>query len=173
MRAALYRAEAVVLKGSEFGEADRLITCLTPDRGLVRAVARGARRPHSRLGGVLLPFAHVDLLCWRGRSLDGISQAELREGFRPLRESLARMARAAFACELAGALVPERQASPAAFRLLLSALRALVESAHPDRVLLAYTLQAVSLAGFQPRLDACAACGRDLPPTAALWWSPG
>lgn len=161
---ALYKTEAVVLRAEEFGEAHRLVTLLTPERGLVRAVAKGARRPTSRLGGVLQPFTHVRLLLWRGRSLDGVSQAEVRRAFRPLREDLQRMAAAIYACELAAEMLGQAQGEgavqegAAVFRLLLAVLGLLGAGYRSDLVLRYFELHLLRLAGFGPLFDHCPAC---------------
>lgn len=162
----LYRTEAIVLKASDFGEAHRLVTLLTPGRGRLRAVAKGVRRPTSRLAAALLPFTHARLLLWEGRSLDGVSQAEIRRSFRPLREDLGRMARAFYACELTDELVPEGVEAGGAFRLLLSTLGLLAFGPRTDLPLRYLELHLLRLTGHLPRLDACAACGRAVAPPA-------
>ena len=60
------------------GEADRIITLYTPDRGKVRAVVKGARRAKSRKGGFLQPLTHVRVSMAEGRSLDQVVEAEDR-----------------------------------------------------------------------------------------------
>lgn len=171
---ALYKAEAVVLRAEPFGEAHRLITLLTPLQGRLRAVAKGARRPVSRLGPALQPFTHCRLLLWQGRSLDGISQAEVCQSYRPIRSDLTLMAAALYACELAGELVPERPESQretaAAFRLMLAFLDLLAGGARPDLAVRYCQLHLLSLAGFRPRFDRCPLCGGPL--AGAAWFSP-
>ena len=77
----LYRDAGVVLRTHKLGEADRIITLLTRERGLVRAVAKGVRKTSSRFGGRLEPFMHVDLQLAEGRSLDIITQVETLNPF--------------------------------------------------------------------------------------------
>ncbi|HEX6989777.1 MAG TPA: DNA repair protein RecO, partial [Bacillota bacterium] len=124
---ALYRCEGVVLRARDLAEADRLVILYTPDRGKHRAVARGARRPRSRLASGIQPFTRALYLCWRGRSLDGISQVEVIEGFAPLRTDLERLAAATYACELIDAITQESDPQPRLFALLVFTLRALAE----------------------------------------------
>ena len=71
-----YRAEAIVLRTHKLGEADRIITFLTRERGKVRAVAKGVRRTKSKFGARLEPFSRVDLLLHEGKNLHIITQAE-------------------------------------------------------------------------------------------------
>ena len=90
-----YRTEAVVLRRKDFGEADRVLTLLTPEHGKVRVVAKGIRKPASRKAGHLDLFMRSKLLVAKGRDLDIITQAETMSAYRPLREYLLRGAYAA------------------------------------------------------------------------------
>lgn len=125
---ALYRCEGVVLRTRDLAEADRLVIMYTPDRGKHRAVARGARRPRSRLAAGIQPFTRAMYLCWKGRNLDGISQVEVVEGFAPLRTSLERLAAATYACELIDAVTQDNDPQPRLYALLVFTLRALAET---------------------------------------------
>ncbi|HWV27987.1 MAG TPA: DNA repair protein RecO, partial [Aeromicrobium sp.] len=77
----LYRDTGVVLRVHKLGEADRIITLLTRERGLVRAVARGVRKTSSRFGARVEPFMHVALQLAEGRTLDTITQVETIDAF--------------------------------------------------------------------------------------------
>ena len=81
----LYRADAIVLKRTDVGEADRIITLYTPHHGKLRAIAKGVRKTTSRLAGHLELFtsAHVQLA--RGRELEVITQSMTEEAYRGLR----------------------------------------------------------------------------------------
>src|ERR687883_716038 len=87
-RQRLYRTPAVVLKRTDLGEADRIVTLFTRDHGKIRAVAKGVRRTTSRSAGHLEPFILTDLSLAVGKELDVISQAETRNAFREVREDL-------------------------------------------------------------------------------------
>src|SRR5947208_2481516 len=71
----LYRETGVVLRTIRLGEADRIVTLLTPGRGKVRAVAKGVRKTKSKFGARLEPTSHVALLLYEGRELDIVTQA--------------------------------------------------------------------------------------------------
>ncbi|MFQ5886561.1 MAG: DNA repair protein RecO, partial [Anaerolineae bacterium] len=85
-RERLYRAEAIVLRRMNLGEADRLLTLYTPEWGKIRVVAKGVRKPTSRKAGHLELFTHSRLLIAKGRSLDIVTQAETITPFLPLRK---------------------------------------------------------------------------------------
>ena len=75
----VYSTEAITLRRTDFGEADRILTLFTPTYGKVHAIAKGARRTTSRLAGHLEPFTRTQLLLASGRDLDIVTQAEGRE----------------------------------------------------------------------------------------------
>ncbi len=158
-----YKTDAIVLRNESFADAHSLVTLLTATHGKLRAVAKGARRPVSRLGPALLPFNHCRLLLWQGRSLDGISQAEVVSSFSPLREDLGKIAAAMYISELVNELVPERSGpdreTAAFFRLTLALLNILESGLCQDLALHYGELHMLSLAGFRPRLNLCGACG--------------
>lgn len=164
----LYREQGVVLRTIRLGEADRIVTLLTPGRGKVRAVAKGVRKTKSRFGSRLEPLTHVSLLMYEGRNvgagasspLDLVTQAETIEHFRPVREDLDRLTKATTLLEVSDQLAQERQAHPRLYQMLLGALRAL--AAHDSVILVpAFFLKLLSAEGYHPVLDRCASCGSD------------
>ena len=157
-----YRSEAIVLRRKNFGEADRLLTLLTPELGKVRVVAKGVRKLRSRKAGHLELFNCAKLLLARGRDLDIVTQAETVSAYRPLREDLLRGAYASYAVELLDRFTPEAQENRELYALLRQALRWFAES--PDLALTAryYELHLLGLAGFQPQLRRCVVCGNTL-----------
>ncbi|MGH2769958.1 MAG: DNA repair protein RecO [Actinomycetota bacterium] len=163
----LYKDEAVVLRTMRLGEADRIVTFLGRANGKIRAVAKGIRKTKSRFGGRLEPFSQVSLVLWRGRSsLDIVTQAEVVEPFRRVREDLEAFALGQVMLEAVDRLVQERERVPRVFTLVVDGLHAL--GASPSPQLLAWFLLRLSgLAGFAPHLERCAECR-----APAGWFSP-
>ncbi|MDR1449629.1 MAG: DNA repair protein RecO [Propionibacteriaceae bacterium] len=167
---ATYNDEGVVLRTFKLGESDRVITLLTRQHGLVRAVAKGVRRTSSRFGARLEPFSQVDVQIVERRSLGIITQAVSRQLLgQPLLGDYPRYTAAAAMAETASRLVPE-EGTPAVqqYRLLTGALRALsagtADGQRPAPMILdSYLLRALATAGYAPVLDGCAACGRPGP----------
>jgi len=153
----LYRDEGIVLRTIRLGEADRIVTFVTPGHGKVRAVAKGVRKTKSRFGGRLEPTSHVTLLLYEGRELDIVTQAETLEVHRVLREDLDRLSAAVRLLEAVDQVAQERQPARRLYQMLLGALRALAARNAPLLVA-AFELKLLSLEGFHPRLDACASC---------------
>lgn len=155
----LYKDEAVVLRTMRLGEADRIVTFVTRASGKVRAVAKGIRRTKSRFGGRLEPFTQVSLVLWRGRSgLDTITQAEVVEPFRRIREDLDRFSLGEVMLEATDQVVQEREELPQAFSLLVQSLNHLAMEGSPA-VLVTFLLRLSRVAGFAPVLVRCAECG--------------
>lgn len=170
MRERVYRTEALILRRSDFGEADRLLLLATPG-GKRRVVAKGVRKTTSKLAGHLELFTHANLLLAVGRNLDLVTQSETLNGHGTLRTSLPRLSCAYYAAELYDRFTEEDDESQQIFELLVAILGALDQSAHPDLVLRAYELRLLHLAGYRPHLHYCAVCGVRLSPEAE-YFSP-
>ncbi|MCW2770193.1 MAG: repair protein RecO [Aeromicrobium sp.] len=165
-RVSLYRDAGIVLRVHKLGEADRIITLLTRQRGLVRAVAKGVRKTTSRFGGRLEPFMHVELQLAEGRSLDIITQVETINAFaKDLGADYAAYTAGTAMLETAERLVQEDgEPATAQLQLLTGALRALTQGRYtPSLILDSYQLRALSIAGYAPTFDGCARCGSEGP----------
>ena len=114
-----FRAEAVVLRHSNWGEADRLLTLYTREQGKLRAVAKGVRKIRSHKAGHLEPFTHITLQLARSRDLPIVTQVETIDPYLPLREDLTRTGYAAYVLELLDRFTYEEEGgSPKLFSLL-------------------------------------------------------
>jgi DNA repair protein RecO (recombination protein O) len=154
MRDRIYRTEALILRRTDVGEADRVLLIATP-RGKQRIVARGVRKTTSRLAGGVELFTHVTLLLAIGRNLDIVTQAHVLSALHGVRGSLERLSCAYYMAELYDALVQGELEQPAFFRLLVTALEALDSTNNSDLVLRAYELRMLHCAGYRPQLHRC------------------
>lgn len=160
-----FRAEAVVIRHSDFGEADRLLTLYTREHGKVRAIAKGARKIASRKAGHLEPFTRVKLQLARGRDLLIVTQAETIEAYTSLREDLVLTGYAAYALELLDRFVPDEDvALPPLYRLLTETLSRLAAEPVPWLTIRSYEMRLLDLLGFRPKLFECANCGNEIQP---------
>lgn len=148
---------ALVLKQSPIGEADRVLTLLTDTHGKLRAVARGIRRPKSRMAGHLEPLMYSRLMLVRGRAMPVVTGVETIQGFSKLRTNLEATARALICVELAEAFSPEEQANPSVLVLLLETLE-WIEAGEGDRILRYFELQMLQRTGYMPELQRCVTC---------------
>lgn len=157
---AQYRDEGVVIRTIRLGEADRIVTMVSPEHGKIRAVAKGVRKTKSRIGARLEPLSHVSLLCWQGRELDVVTQVELIDAFRPVREDLHRLGAAMTMLEVVEQFSLEHHPMPELFTMLVRALETLERSGAP-MLLGAFCWKVLALEGFAPIVDGCARCGQD------------
>ena len=131
----LYRDDAVVLRQHKLGEADRIVTLLTRQHGLVRAVAKGVRRTKSKFGARLEPFAHIDVQLYPGRNLDIVTQVQTLDAFGgDIVDDYGRYTTACAVLETAERLAGEERApAPRLHQLTVGALRAVGEPGTPRR----------------------------------------
>lgn len=161
MRERVYRTEAVIIRRSDLGEADRLLTLITPT-GKRRVVAKGARKTISRLAGHIELFTHASMLLAVGRNLDIVTQSVILHSFDSLRADLRRIGAAYYAAELIDRLTEEEDENRPAFELLVATLEALDTTRSPDLVLRFYELRLLGYLGYRPQLYHCAACQETL-----------
>lgn len=160
----VYKAEGIVLRHADMGEADRLITLFTPFRGKVRGVAKGARKPTSKLAGHLEPFTCTSVLIARGRNLDLITQAQTVRSFIEVRENLRLVLYASYAVELVERSTEWESENKPLFNLLLRYLSYLGTAQRLETGLRAFELEALESLGYRPQLDKCVVCSRPLKP---------
>lgn len=158
-----YPLRALVLRKTKLGETDIILTLLADDGRQVRAVAKGLRRPGSKFGGRLEPYAVVDLLLHTGKSLEVVSEARSIAPHAELREDLDRSAAAAVVADLLDKISVEGQAEPRLFALSVTTLDVMVD-APPEalpRLAVAFLVKALAMHGYRPELESCAACAGD------------
>ncbi|MCV7254764.1 DNA repair protein RecO [Mycolicibacterium fluoranthenivorans] len=157
----LYRDRAVVLRQHKLGEADRIVTLLTRENGVVRAVAKGVRRTRSKFGARLEPFAHIDVQLHPGRNLDIVTQVQSIDAFAvDIVNDYGRYTCACAVLETAERLAGEEHAPvPELHSLTVAALRAVAAGRRPRELVLdSYLLRAMGIAGWAPALAECARC---------------
>ncbi len=179
-----YSTEAIILKRSDLGEADRIVTMFTPYKGKFHAIAKGSRRPVSKLAGHLELLNRSQLQVAVGRNLDIITQAEVRENFLRLRAELWHMTCGFYLAELVDRFVEERVPHSDIYTLLLQTLRyldadagALAQERARDAssaeaqtngktpLLLRYfELHLLTAVGYAPSLQTCVSCASELLP---------
>ena len=166
-RPRVYKTEGIVLRSMDLGEADRVLTVLTPRLGKLRVIAKGVRRPRSRIGGALEPFSDVQLVLAVGRTFDVVTSSSLEDAHLGLRNDLLSTAAAWYVVELADRFCEGGADSHDAFRLLaqaLSALDAPPEDVTRDVVARWFELHLLDAMGFRPELTACIECGDAIEP---------
>ncbi|MBA3587111.1 MAG: DNA repair protein RecO [Chloroflexi bacterium] len=166
-RPRVYKTEGIVLRSMNLGEADRVLTVLTPRLGKLRVIAKGVRRTRSRIGGALEPFSDVQLVLAVGRTWDVVTSSSLEDPHLGLRNDLHSTAAAWYVIELADRFCEGSADSHEAFRLLAQALSALdAPPAEVTREVVArwFELSLLNAMGFRPELARCLECGAQIEP---------
>lgn len=117
-----YKTEAVILKRTSLGEADRILTVYSKHYGKIKALAKGVRKINSRRGGSVESFNHVALFLVKGKNLDLLTEAQTISSFKAWRKDLLKVGLAFYFCELVDKLTPEGQANQEVFELLKTTL---------------------------------------------------
>jgi DNA repair protein RecO (recombination protein O) len=156
-----------VLRGRPLGEADRIMTLFTSERGKLDAVAKGIRRAKSHLAGRLEFGNECEFGMHAGRSLDVIVSAHILHAPWSRLVEPERFAAAALVAELVDAFCEPDMALPAAYALLTGMIEAIEGSAHPRGLLPRFSLRLLDVLGLAPPSDACVRCGRSLGSGAA------
>jgi DNA repair protein RecO (recombination protein O) len=163
-RARIYRTEGIVLARRDWGEADRLITLLTPEFGKIRVLAPGARKPSSRKSGHLELFTRGRFVMAKGRTFDKITQAETMAYYPALREELAQVSAAYLLVELVDRFLEEHDENPLLYTLLDETLERLNGDEPTALALRFFEVKLLGYVGYQPQLFECQLCGSDLEP---------
>jgi DNA repair protein RecO (recombination protein O) len=158
-RLRVYRVSSVVVRQRDLGEADRILTLYTRERGKLSAVAKGIKRPQSKLAGSLQLFSHADVQLAAGRSLEVVTQARAVDVFYHLRAEMDRFAHACYAAELLDVLTDEGMPDSALFDLILSTLTALNSGADAATLIRGFEVKLLTRLGYGPELEACVSCG--------------
>lgn len=161
----LVDTEAIILRTYKLAEADKIFICLTQKNGLVRGVARGARRLKSRFGASLEPFTHVAISYFEkeGRELVSLRQAEIIRSHFDLAGNSETVAALEYLSELALEFSPPNEPNERMFRMVRACVEAIsLTPANLPAIVRYYELWTLRLAGFLPDLRTCGRCRRRL-----------
>ncbi len=170
-----FRTAAIILKRRDFGEADRLLTILTPMHGKQDVVAKGARKLTSQKMGHVELFTCADMLIHTGRDLGVAAQAEMIMPFNALREDLTRGAYAAYCAELVDRFTGDGEDDTnRLFNLTRDTLERIDQETDPRLAVRYFEVHLLDVSGFRPELQFCAA-GREplLPQDQVFSYSEG
>ncbi len=158
------QTEAIIIKKIKLGEADRILTLYTPHLGKIRAVAKGVRRPRSKLAGHLELLTHSLVSLARGRNLDTITGSQTINGFLPLKSDLWLTSCALYTAEVVDQFTADGVENYPLFQLLLETMHRLCRSGDNDLALRYFELHLVNEVGYRPELQQCVSCHSRLKP---------
>ena len=160
-----FRADSIVLKHRDYGEADRLLTLFTRQKGKITAIAKGVRKVRSQKGGHLEPFTHASLLLATGRTWYLVSQAEAQDIYPNLTKDLEILGYASYLVELVDRFTYEEEENSPIFNLLRNSLGRLDSGEHPAPLVVRYfEIRLLDLLGFRPELKSCVVTSNQIEP---------
>ncbi len=167
-----YQTEAIIIKKARLGEADRILTLYTPHLGKIQAVAKGVRRPRSKMSGHLELLTHSLIPLARGRNIDTVTGSQTINSFLPLKSELWLNACALYATELINLFTADHIENEPLFQLLLDTLQRLCQSRDTELTLRYFEIHLLDNVGYRPQLRECTSCHSPLKETVNIF-SPG
>ncbi|MBI2762614.1 MAG: DNA repair protein RecO [Chloroflexi bacterium] len=167
-----YTTDAIVLSRFDYGEADRILTILTPGSGKIKAITKGIRRQTSRIGGSLEPFAELRLALAHGRTFDVVTQVEVLHPWLNLRDDLVSFGTASYLAELAERTQEERHVAESIYLLLKRGYELLDSGMAAARAARWFEMHLADELGVRPEVDRCVECGRLLEANERYRWVP-
>lgn len=155
----LHKWEGIVLKSRSYGESNKIVTLMTREAGKVTVMARGAKKPTSRLAGITQTFMHGMYIVQRTSGMGTLQQGEHLASMRHIQTDIIATAYASYIVELVDRLVEEGGQDPYAYEVLQQALYAIEEEYDPEAIALFADWKLLPYTGVQPILHACASCG--------------
>ena len=166
--------QGIVLRETNYKEADKILTVLTRDWGKRTVKARGCRRKNSKLTAASQLLVYSELTLSERGEFTTLTEADPLEQFWSVRQDLETLALASYFAEVAEASAQEGETCPELLSLLLNCLYALDTLKKPRALVKAvFELRLLCLTGYEPLLDACAVCGAPEPLRARLHLSKG
>ena len=167
------KTEAIVLKRLKFGDTSKIVTLYTKDYGKIKVIAKGIRKPKSRLAGTLETFFHIHIVFYKKTTTEIylLSQSEIMHPFLKITKDLNRYAFASGALELLDKLITGEEPNQKIFELIFSTLSFMesCESRSVEKSFLFFALRLADILGYKPKFDRCISCGKPIPETLMLF----
>ncbi|MGC4375995.1 DNA repair protein RecO [Fictibacillus sp. Mic-4] len=155
----LQKVEGIVMKTIDYGESNLIVTMFTRENGKIGVMARGAKKPKSRLSSVVQLFTYGQYVYQKGSGLGSLSQGEILSTFRHVKEDLFKTAYCAYMLEFLDKVTEEKKRNPYLFELLLQSLQLVDEGVDPEVIAFIFEMKMLRVAGVGPEVNQCANCG--------------
>lgn len=155
------RSEAIVLGRRDFRETSLIANFYTRDFGKVSGLLKGIRLEPEKFASNVEPFSHNEIIFYRKRnsSLHLVSQADKKNNFTNIRQSIIKVGMAGFMMEMVDAVMAQEDKNIEVFDLTLSCLSELDAALNAEKVMTIFKIKMLSLSGFKPHFDSCISCG--------------
>ncbi|MFD2704149.1 DNA repair protein RecO [Salibacterium lacus] len=155
----LEKAEGIVLRTFAYGETNSILKLFTREAGKISVMARGAKKPKSRLAAVAQPFVYAYFLYYRSTGMKTLNQGDTIDSFRTVRYDIVRTAYASYIAELLDKLTEEQEKNPFLFELVLQLLQRMNEEDDAEVLVRIFEMKMTAQAGIKPVLEKCTHCG--------------
>ncbi|WP_202080673.1 DNA repair protein RecO [Caldalkalibacillus salinus] len=157
----LIKIEGLIIKTKDYGEGNKILTVYTREAGKISLMARGAKKPKSRLSSVSQLFTYGHYMFYRGtaKGMGTLSQGDMIESFRDLRQDLTKTSYAAYFADLLHRLTEEHDASEYIFQMIIELFKQLEDEKDPEILARLFELKMLVYGGYRPELSQCVSCG--------------
>ncbi|WP_077327035.1 DNA repair protein RecO [Virgibacillus siamensis] len=160
----LEKMEGIVIRTQDYSETHKIVTIFSNKLGKISAIARGAKKPKSRMAAVTQPFILGEFFVYVGSGLSTIQQGEVINSFRPIREDIIKTAYTAYIAELTDKLTDTKSPDIYLYNQLLQTLNWIAEHDAVEVPMMMYELKVFAKGGFAPIVDRCVNCGGNKAP---------
>jgi DNA repair protein RecO (recombination protein O) len=155
----LQKMEGIVIRSTDYGESHKIVAIFTREAGKISGVARGAKKPNSRLSAISQLFIYAHFLMQAGRGLGTLQQGEIISSFKGIKEDIFKTAYTAYIAEMVDKSMPDKEPNPYLFELLLQTFQYIDEGLDPDVLTFIFEMKMLSVLGLYPEMGKCAVCG--------------
>jgi DNA repair protein RecO (recombination protein O) len=155
----LQKCEGIVIRSTDYGETNKVITLYTREWGKIGVMARGAKKPNSRLSAITQLFTYGYFLVQQGSGLGSLQQGEMISSMRSIREDIFLTAYTSYVVELTDKGTEEKRPNPFLFELLHQTMNYLNEGYDQDVLMNIFEMKMLQVMGLNPNLNQCSVCG--------------
>ncbi|WP_456278249.1 DNA repair protein RecO [Bacillus sp. AK128] len=156
----LQKVEGIVVRTNDYGETNKIVTIFTRELGKIGVMARGAKKPSSRLSSISQLFTYGYFLVQSGKGLGTLQQGESISSMKYIKSDIIATAYASYVVELTDKGVEERQGNPYLFELLHQTLNYMNEGLDLEILKMIFELKMLQVIGLYPHLSSCVSCGQ-------------
>ncbi|MGM8213529.1 DNA repair protein RecO [Virgibacillus sp. W0430] len=162
----LEKVEGIVLRTNDYSETHKIVTIFSKKFGKITGIARGAKKPKSRMAAITQPFIHAQYLMYIKKGLSTIQQGEMIHSFRSIREDIIKTAYAAYLSELTDKLMDDLSPDPFIYDQYYQTMD-WIHNNETDKAMIPvmmYELKLYVKGGFAPVTEACTLCNQNNAP---------
>ncbi|MDX6153325.1 DNA repair protein RecO [Marinococcus sp. PL1-022] len=156
----IQKTEGIVLRTASYGESNVVLTVYTREHGKMAMMAKGAKKPSSRLRSISQPFVYGTFVYYPGKGMRTLSQGDVTDSFRSVREDIVLTSYASYLSELLDKVTVDQERNPYLFELFWQLLRRIDEGEDAEVLIRLFEVKMTAVAGIQPVIDRCVNCGR-------------